>query len=132
MGIDKLVRSPQIYEISLPISKKSKEITLKASSKEGKESKINNENILTFDDLILITKKFKNTMKVQKKNFQELNSKNGKWFILSLRKKKKALSRSKKIEIFNNGGLKRMALDYPNPKKIKKAMQVTWSDFEIK
>lgn len=64
MGIDKLVRSPQIYEISLPISKKSKEITLKASSKEGKESKINNENILTFDDLILITKKFKNTMKV--------------------------------------------------------------------
>ena len=51
---------------------------------------------------------------------------------IKFKEKKKALSRSKKIEIFNNGRLKRMALDYPNPKKIKKAMQVTWSDFEIK
>ena len=61
---------------------------MKAFSNEGREFKLSNNDILTLDDLILLTKKFKNIMREQKKNFQKPDLRE-KEFIVHLKKKKK-------------------------------------------
>ena len=51
------MRSFQTYKISLPKLKKSWGTTLKASSNEIREFELSNNDILTLDDPILLTKK---------------------------------------------------------------------------
>ena len=127
LRVDEPVNSIQTYEVTLPSSQKSKDFTFKTSKNEEKYNKMPHN--ITRDGLAHMAERIKKVMKFNKKFYKNQESK--KWKRpneQSSKEKDKGSSKCKKIECFNSGGLGHIAIDYSNPKDIKKSMQTTWSD----
>ena len=87
---------------------------------------------ITRDGLAHMAERIKKVMKFNKKFYKNQESK--KWKRPNEQSSKetdKGSSKCKKIECFNSGGLGHIAIDYSNPKDIKKSMQTTWSDTDF-
>ena len=130
LRVDEPVNSIQTYEVTLPSSQKSKDFTFKTSKNEEKYNKMPHN--ITRDGLAHMAERIKKVMKFNKKFYKNQESK--KWKRpneQSSKEKDKGSSKCKKIECFNSGGLGHIAIDYSNPKDIKKSMQTTWSDTDF-
>ena len=80
------------------------------------------------DKLAHMAKQIKPSMILKTRSNKNQDSIKGKQINNSSKEKDKGISKGKRIECFNYGGLGHFAIDCLSPKDIKKSMHAIWSD----